>query len=65
MVPQKHDEVGKFIYNSGFFITTDEYPDFAEGREGGAIKTRLKIFQTKALKKEKIPSQVIFLDIFE
>ena len=45
MVPQKHREASKFIGNSGFFITTNEYPDFGEGRDGEAIKRRLKIFQ--------------------
>ena len=44
MVPQKHREASKFICNSGFFITTNEYPDFGEGRDGEAIKRRLKIF---------------------
>ena len=52
MVPQKHREAGKFIYNSGFFITTNEYPDFEERKDGEAIKRRLKIFQTKALKRK-------------
>ena len=51
MVPQKHREAIKFIYNSGFFITTNEYLDFGEGRDGEAIKRRLKIFQAKALKR--------------
>ena len=52
MLPQKHREVSKFIYNSGSFITTNEYPDFREGRDREYIKRRLKIFQTKALKKK-------------
>ena len=52
MVPQKHREASKFLYNSGFFITTNEHPDFGEGRDGEAIKRRLKIFQTKALKRK-------------
>ena len=52
MVPQKHHEASKFIYNSGFFITANEYPDFGERRDGEAIKKRLKIFQTKALKRK-------------
>ena len=50
MVPQKHREASKFIYNSGFYITTNVYPDFAEGLDGQAIKKRLKVFQTKLLK---------------
>ena len=44
MVHQKHREASKFIYNSGFFITTNEYPDFGEGRDREAIKRRLKIY---------------------
>ena len=50
MVPQKHREASTFIYNSVFFITTNEYPDFGEGRDGEAMKRRLKIFQIKALR---------------
>ena len=49
MVPQKYRKASKFIYTSGFFITN---PDFGEGRDGEAIKRRLKIFQKKALKKK-------------
>ena len=52
MVPQKHREASNFIYNSGFFITMNEYPDFGGGRDGEAIKRRLKIFQTKTLKRK-------------
>ena len=52
MVHQKHREASQFIYNSGFFITTNEYPDFGEGRDGEAIQRRLKLFQTKALKRK-------------
>ena len=43
----------KLIYNSfTFFITTNEYPDFGEKRDGEAIKRRLKILQTKSLKRK-------------
>ena len=43
----------KFIYNSfTFFITTNEYPDFGEKRDEEAIKRRLKILHTKALKRK-------------
>ena len=38
MFPQKHREASNFIYNSEFFITTNEYPDFGERRDGEAIK---------------------------
>ena len=50
MVPQKHRQASKFIYNSGFYITTNVYPDFGEGLDGQAIKKRLKVFETKSLK---------------
>ena len=49
MVPQKHRQASKFIYNSGFFITTNEYPDFGPTSDAEAIKKRLSIFNTKAL----------------
>ena len=52
MVPQKHREASKFIYNLGFFIETNGYPDFEEGRDEEAIKRRLKQFQTKPWKKK-------------
>ena len=49
MVPQKHREGSKFFYNSGFYITSNVYPDFGEGLDGQAIKRRLKVFETKSL----------------
>lgn len=51
MIPQKHKEATKVIYNSGFFITTNEYPDFGAGVDGQAILRRLSIFQTERLPK--------------
>ena len=50
MVPQIHRETSKFIYNSGFYIATNVYPDFGEGLDGQAIKKRLKVYETKSLK---------------
>ena len=50
MVAQKHREASKFSYNSGFYITTNVYPDFGEGLDSQAIKKRLKVFETKSLK---------------
>ena len=50
MVPQKHREASKFIYNSGFYITTNVYPNFGEGLDGQAMKKCLKVFETKSLK---------------
>ena len=49
MVPQKHREASRFMYNSGFFITTNIYPDFGGGRDADAIRKRLSIFETAAL----------------
>ena len=50
MVPQKHREASKFIYSSGFYITTNVYPDFSEGLDGQAIKKGSKVFETNSLK---------------
>ena len=55
MVPQKHREASKFIYNSGFYLTPNLYPDFGEGLDGQAIKKRLKVFETKSLKHKGKP----------
>ena len=52
MIPQKLGAASEFICNSGLFIINNEYPDFGEGRDGEAIKTRLKIFQIKTLKRK-------------
>ena len=52
VVPQKHRSSVTSHYNSGFFITTNNYPDFGGGRDGEAIKQRLSVFHTKALKKK-------------
>ena len=51
MLSQKHQSASKVTYNSGFFITTNELPDFVHKRDNGAIKCRLKIYNTKALPK--------------
>ena len=50
MVPQKHREASKFIYNSGFYITTNVHPDVGKGLDGQGIKKRLKVFEIKSLK---------------
>ena len=62
MVPQKHKEASKFIYKSGFFITTNEYPDFGPGVDGDAIRKRLCVFNTTALPKKdnNVSSKYIF-----
>ena len=50
MIPQKHREASKFIYNSGFYITTNVYSDFGKELDGQVTKKRLKVFETKLLK---------------
>ena len=50
IVPQKHRATSKFIYNSGFYLATNVYPDFGEELDGQAIKKHLKVFETKLLK---------------
>ena len=50
MVPQKHREASRFIYNSGFYIITNVYPSLGEGLDDQAIKKRLKVFESKSLK---------------
>ena len=64
MVPQKHGETSKFIYNSGFYITTNVYPNFGEGLDGQAIKKRLKVFETKSLKPKdtSVTGKLLFYD---
>ena len=52
MVPQIHREASKFIYNSGFCVTTNVYPIFGEELDGQAIKKSLKVFETKSLKRK-------------
>ena len=51
MISQKHKEPTKVVYNSGFFITTNEYPDFGSGVDAQAILRRLCIFYTRRLPK--------------
>ena len=52
MLPQKHKCATKFVYKSGFFITTNELPDFGSSRDTDAVYKRLAIFQTKSLKEK-------------
>ena len=49
-IPQKHKTGARVKYNSGFFLTTNNYPDFGNERDCEAIKARLDIFQTSSLK---------------
>ena len=44
---QTHVKANQFLYNSGFFITTNNFPDFGASTDSDAIRTRLAIFQTK------------------
>ena len=49
MVPQKHKEAAKVHYQSGFFITTNVYPDFGAEADCEAIRKRLALFNTRPL----------------
>jgi len=46
----KHQSGVKVKYNSGFFITTNVYPDFGNERDCEAIRKRLSVFNTSSLK---------------
>ena len=48
-IPQKHKEGARVKYNSGFFLTTNHYPDFGDQRDCDAIRARLEIFTTSSL----------------
>ena len=63
MVPQKHREASKFIYNSRFYITTNIYPDFGGGLDGEAIRKRLSLFNTKALSKKNTNVSGMYVSI--
>uniref|UniRef100_A0A7M5WTS3 Uncharacterized protein n=2 Tax=Clytia hemisphaerica TaxID=252671 RepID=A0A7M5WTS3_9CNID len=51
-VPQKHKGASRVKYNSGFYIATNNYPDFGNDKDNNAIKNRLEIFKTKSLTKK-------------
>ena len=46
MLPRKHKEAEKFTYNSGFYITTYQMPNFEQGHDDRAIKRKLSVFET-------------------
>ena len=45
-LPQKHKEASICIYQSGFFITKNEMPNFDQGLDTEAILTGLAVFET-------------------
>ena len=51
MLSQKHKSATRVKYNSGFFITTNVYPDFGNEADNEAIRRRLEVFETKRLPK--------------
>jgi len=51
-VQRKHAEIQSSHFNSCFFITTNVYPDFGDGRDAEAIRKRLSVFETVALQKK-------------
>jgi len=49
---RKHKDGKRVKYNSGFYITTNTFPDFGgPATDNEAIKKRLAIFHTNSLKK--------------
>ena len=50
-MPQKHKGASRVKYNSGFYIATNNYPDFGNEKDNGAIKSRLETLYTKSLTK--------------
>ena len=51
-LPQKHKSGLRVNYNSGFFITTNVYPDFGNQADCDAIRKRLAVFETCSLKRK-------------
>ena len=49
---RKHKDGKRVKYNSGFYITTNVFPDFCNEIDNEAIRKRLVILQTKPLKKK-------------
>lgn len=49
MIAVKHKTASRFVYNSGFFITTNVLPDFGDNVDGQAVRKRLRVFDTKEL----------------
>ena len=63
-IPQKHKSGSRIKYNSGFFLTTNEYPDFGNERDCQAIRTRLDVFESTSLpKKDKTVTREYYLKI--
>ena len=52
MLSQKHTKATKVNYKSGFYITTQEIPDFVNDVDNRAIRSRLRSFKTTALPKK-------------
>ena len=48
---RKHKDGKRVKYNSGFYITTNVFPDFGHQTDNEAIDKRLAIFKTKSLTK--------------
>ncbi|XP_066925534.1 uncharacterized protein [Clytia hemisphaerica] len=51
-LPQKHKQGNRIRYNSGFFLTTNEMPDFVNDIDNQAIATRLEVFNCDSLPKK-------------
>lgn len=50
MISQIHREAPNFIYNSGFYMSINVYPNVGKGLGIQVIKKHLKVFERKLLK---------------
>lgn len=66
-VPKKHGKIQNSHYNSGFFITTNNFPDFKDSRDEEAIRKRLSVFHTKPLIKKdySVSGKFILYNVFK
>ena len=53
MVPQKHGEASKFIYNFGFYLTANVYHDFGKEMDGQEIKKPFKGLRNEVVKPQR------------
>ena len=50
-IPRKHKDQKPLIYNSGFYITSNDMPNFGDGVHSDAVLGRLSPFHVKSLPK--------------
>ena len=49
MLPWKHNEADKLLYQSGIYTATNGMPNFGVGADTEAVERRLSIFETKSI----------------